>query len=223
MDEARKINNYTIEHSFNVGEREVVMGVDETKEEPYVVAYAEFFTPACYHLMSKLTYYKNYLDAMSGYCERCAAQVQAMQEEHSHFNFDDTTLTAQDCIPCPPDESIIGKVVVMDVSKKPTRVSPLRVSVGTGGSRQRRKWRTRERGIRHLPCHRRKGAVGTVRSAWRNQAGKNAVLGKGRIEENSGTVGGGKSRQKKTRGGALNCYRTLSGRSHTTKAESSQR
>lgn len=100
MDEARKINNYTIEHSFNVGEREVVMGVDETKEEPYVVAYAEFFTPACYHLMSKLTYYKTYLDAMSGYCERCSAQVQAMQEEHSKFNFDGTTLTAQDCIPC---------------------------------------------------------------------------------------------------------------------------
>ena len=117
MDEARKINNYTIEHSFNVGEREVVMGVDETREEPYVVAYAEFFTPACYHLMSKLTYYKNYLDAMSGYCERCAAQVQAMQEEQSHFNFDGTTLTSQDCIPCPSDESIIGKVVVMDVSK----------------------------------------------------------------------------------------------------------
>ena len=101
MDEARKINNYTIEHSFNVGNREVVMGVDETKEEPYVVAYAEFFTPACYHLMSKLTYYKTYLDAMSGYCERCTAQVQAMQEEHSRFNFDSTTLTAQDCIPCP--------------------------------------------------------------------------------------------------------------------------
>ena len=41
MDEARKINNYTIEHSFNVGEREVFFGVDEKREEPFVVAYAE--------------------------------------------------------------------------------------------------------------------------------------------------------------------------------------
>ena len=116
MDEKRKINNYTVEQSFNVGGREVIFGVDDTREDPFVVAYAEYFSPMDAYLMSEPERYKHYLSAMMDYCSRCTEQVKAMQEEHSKFGFSLAPLTAQDCIPCPPDESIIGKVVVMDVS-----------------------------------------------------------------------------------------------------------
>ena len=117
MDEARKINNYTIEHSFNVGEREVFFGVDEKREEPFVVAYAEYFSPMDVYMMNQPEHYKDYLSAMMDYCSRCTEQVKAVQEEHGKFGFSLAPFTAQDCIPCPSDESIIGKVVVMDVSK----------------------------------------------------------------------------------------------------------
>ena len=117
MDEARKINNYTVEQSFNFGEREVIFGVDDTREEPFVVAYAEYFSPMDVYLMNQPEHYKDYLSAMMDYCSRCTEQVKAVQEEHGKFGFSFAPFTSQDCIPCPYDESIIGKVVVMDVSK----------------------------------------------------------------------------------------------------------
>ena len=117
MDEARKINNYTVEQSFNFGEREVFFGVDDTQEEPFVVAYAEYFSPMDVYMMNQPEHYKDYLSAMMDYCSRCTEQVKAVQEEHGKFGFSLAPFTAQDCIPCPSDESIIGKVVVMDVSK----------------------------------------------------------------------------------------------------------
>ena len=40
MKEERKINNYTIEHSFEVGSHEVVLGVDETQDKPFAVAFS---------------------------------------------------------------------------------------------------------------------------------------------------------------------------------------
>ena len=56
----------------------------------------------------------DYLEAMQIFTDRVQAQIEVVKEEQSRFDFDMTPFTTEDCIPDNRNESIVGKVVVIN-------------------------------------------------------------------------------------------------------------
>jgi len=56
----------------------------------------------------------DYLEAMKIFTGRVQAQIELTKAEQERFNFNMTPITKEQCIPDNKNESIVGKVVVMD-------------------------------------------------------------------------------------------------------------
>ena len=56
----------------------------------------------------------NYLEAMQVFLDRVQAQVELVRGEQEKYKFDMTPFTIEDCIPDARNQSIVGKVVVIN-------------------------------------------------------------------------------------------------------------
>ena len=117
-EEKRMVGSYEVEQSIFIGEKEVLFGVIQKEEYPFMVCYCDYNNPLSAPWYTEAVGTDDYLEAMELFCDRVQAQVVLTRSEQEKFKFDKTPFTAADCIPDKKNESIIGKVVVIDAEPK---------------------------------------------------------------------------------------------------------
>lgn len=116
--EKRMMDTYVIEQSMHIGHKEVVFGVDKTKEYPFMVCYCSYDNPLSVPWPSEAVGTTDYLEAMEIFTDRVKEQIKHTRTELSKFDFDTKPFNIEHCIPDNKGESIIGKVVVIDAEPK---------------------------------------------------------------------------------------------------------
>ena len=117
-EEKRMVGSYEVEQSIFIGEKEVLFGVSQKEEYPFMVCYCDYNNPLSAPWYTEAVGTDDYLEAMELFCDRVQAQIVLTRSEQEKFKFDKTPFTAADCIPDKKSESIIGKVVVIDAEPK---------------------------------------------------------------------------------------------------------
>ncbi len=117
-EEKRMVGSYEVEQSIFIGEKEVLFGVSQKEEYPFMVCYCDYNNPLSAPWYTEAVGTDDYLEAMELFCDRVQAQIVLTRSGQEKFKFDKTPFTAVDCIPDKKSESIIGKVVVIDAEPK---------------------------------------------------------------------------------------------------------
>ena len=117
-EEKRMVGSYEVEQSIFIGEKDVLFGVSQKEEYPFMVCYCDYDNPLSAPWYTEAVGTDDYLEAMELFCDRVQAQIVLTRSEQEKFKFDKTPFTAADCIPDKKSESIIGKVVVIDAEPK---------------------------------------------------------------------------------------------------------
>ena len=117
-EEKRMVGSYEVEQSIFIGEKEVLFGVSQKEEYPFMVCYCDYNNPLSAPWYTEAVGTDDYLEAMELFCDRVQAQIVLTRSEQEKFKFDKTPFTTADCIPDKKSESIIGKVVVIDAEPK---------------------------------------------------------------------------------------------------------
>lgn len=117
-EEKRYIDPYEVVQSIHIGSKEVVFGVNKKEEYPFMVCYCSYDNPLGIPWATEAVGTDDYLEAMQIFCDRVQAQIELTRAEQEVFKFDMTPFTIADCIPDAKNESIIGKVVVIDAEPK---------------------------------------------------------------------------------------------------------
>lgn len=111
-DEKRMARDYEITQSIRIGEKEIVLGVDENSEHPYFCAYYE-----SNDLLGR--YYDclmsaDYTEIIGIYAQRIQEQGDRLKEERASVSVPNEKITAELCIPDDYKKSIEGKVIVIN-------------------------------------------------------------------------------------------------------------
>ena len=117
-DEKRMLGSYAVEQSIHIGSKEVVLGVDQKEKSPFIVCYCTYDNPFGAAWPTEAIGTDDYLEAMQEFCSRVQTQIEQTRAEQEKFNFDMAPFTIEDCIPDKKDQSIIGKVVVLNAEPK---------------------------------------------------------------------------------------------------------
>ena len=117
-EEKRMVGSYEVEQSVFIGEKEVLFGVSQKEEYPFMVCYCDYNNPLSAPWFTEAVGTDDYLEAMELFCDRVQAQIVLTRSEQEKFKFARTPFTAADCIPDKKNESIIGKIVVIDAEPK---------------------------------------------------------------------------------------------------------
>lgn len=119
-EEKRIFCDYAVEQSIFVGNKEVLLGVDEhhTQEHRFMVCYCSYDNPLGVPWPTEAVGTDNYLEAMQVFLDRVQAQVEFVRGEQEKYPFDMTPFTIDDCIPDDHNSNIVGKVVVLNAEPK---------------------------------------------------------------------------------------------------------
>ena len=117
-EEKRMLDTFEVKQSIYIGSKEVVFGVDKSDPYPYMVCYCDYHNPLGVPWPTEAVGTDDYLEAMQIFTERVQAQIEQTRAEQSIFKFDMTPFTASDCIPDKRNDSIVGKVVVINAEPK---------------------------------------------------------------------------------------------------------
>lgn len=113
-EEKRMLGNYEVVNSIYIGDKEVVFGVDKSDKYPFLVSYCDYHNPFGVPWATESVGCDDYLEAMQIFASRVQEQIEVVKEEQSRFEFDMTPFAKDDCIPDKRNESIVGKVVVIN-------------------------------------------------------------------------------------------------------------
>ena len=117
-EEKRMLDTFEVKQSIYIGSKEVVFGVDKNDPYPYMVCYCDYHNPLGVPWPTEAVGTDYYLEAMQIFTERVQAQIEQTRAEQSIFKFDMTPFTIADCIPDKRNDSIVGKVVVINAEPK---------------------------------------------------------------------------------------------------------
>lgn len=117
QNEKRMAGDYTIFHSFHIGDREVVMGErqDAPKDERYMCAFCQSNAPLTLYTETMVS--DDYPEIVELFSQRLMEQAQKAREEASKpkaQGIDDTRLTVKDCRPVTHEDDLNNKVIVID-------------------------------------------------------------------------------------------------------------
>lgn len=113
-EEKRMIGSYEVVQSIHIGKKEVVFGVNEKEEYPFMVCYCTYDNPLSAAWPTAAVGSDDYLEAMELFTERVKDQIEDVEYEQAAFRFNMTPFTIDDCIPDDKNQSITGKVVVIN-------------------------------------------------------------------------------------------------------------
>jgi len=113
-EEKRMISSYEVTQSIHIGRKEVVFGVDEKAEYPFLVCHCTYDNPLSAEWVTDAVGSDDYLEAMQIFTERVQEQIGLVRAEQEQFKFDLKPFTIDDCIPDNKSGSIVGKVVVIN-------------------------------------------------------------------------------------------------------------
>jgi hypothetical protein len=117
-NEKRTMDTYVIEQSLFIGDKEVLFGVDKSKEYPYMVCYCSYDNPLSAPWATEAIGTDDYLEAMTVFTDRVKSQIEQTRAEQAKFGFDMTPFTMAQCIPDDKGKSIVGKVVAINAEPK---------------------------------------------------------------------------------------------------------
>ena len=134
-EEKRMISSYEVTQSIHIGKKEVVFGIDEKEEYPYLVCYCTYDNPLSAEWVTDAVGSDDYLEAMQMFTDRVQEQIESVRAEQEQFKFDMTPFTIDDCIPDDKCGSIVGKVVVInaEVNRHEYRHSAYQLVLADGG------------------------------------------------------------------------------------------
>lgn len=114
----RMMENYTIEHSIFIGDKEVLLCVDKTKKlYPFIVCYCTYDNPLSAPWPTDTVGTDNYLEAMGVFTEYVQSQIDLTKAKQEKLKFDMTPFTMEHCIPDDKSKSIVGKVIVLNAER----------------------------------------------------------------------------------------------------------
>ena len=134
-EEKRIIGSYEVTQSIHIGKKEVVFGINEKEEYPFLVCDCTYDNPLSAEWVTDAVGSDDYLEAMQIFTDRVQEQISLVRAEHGRFAFDMTPFTMDDCIPDDRDNSIVGKVVVInaEVNRYEYRHSAYQLVLVDGG------------------------------------------------------------------------------------------
>ncbi len=134
-EEKRIIGSYEVTQSIHIGKKEVVFGINEKEEYPFLVCDCTYDNPLSAEWVRDAVGSDDYLEAMQIFTDRVQEQISLVRAEHGRFAFDMTPFTMDDCIPDDRDNSIVGKVVVInaEVNRYEYRHSAYQLVLVDGG------------------------------------------------------------------------------------------
>lgn len=132
--EKRMAENYEITQSVRIGDKEVVMGVDETNAMPYFCAF--YTSNELFASYSDGMIFDDYVEMVELFAERVSGQCGKVREERERITVPREPVTAQMCRHVSPDASMVGKVMALraDVLRPEYRMAPHQLVYVTGGN-----------------------------------------------------------------------------------------
>ena len=134
-EEKRIIGSYEVTQSIHIGKKEVVFGINEKEEYSFLVCDCTYDNPLSAEWVTDAVGSDDYLEAMQIFTDRVQEPISLVRAEHGRFAFDMTPFTMDDCIPDDRDNSIVGKVVVInaEVNRYEYRHSAYQLVLVDGG------------------------------------------------------------------------------------------
>lgn len=113
--EKRMAENYEIIHSLRIGDREVVLGVDEQSEQPYFCAFYRIETILCYikEWYEDCVFKSDYIEIMELFAQRVQEQCAKVREQWAQITVPREPVTADMCYPHDYGQRLVGKVVAI--------------------------------------------------------------------------------------------------------------
>lgn len=133
-DEKRIVEGYEITQAVSLGDREVVFGVNENAECPYLCA---FYTDnELFGQYDECLAGDDYAEILDIFAERIHEQGEKFKAERNAVTVPKEKITADMCIPDDSDRCIEGKVVAVnpDVLRPEYRSQDVQLVLCTGGS-----------------------------------------------------------------------------------------
>lgn len=138
--EKRMADNYEITQAVYIGDKEVVMGLDETNAMPYFCAF--YTSNEICGSYNDCIISDDYVEMVELFAERVSKQCQKVREERGKIAVPKEPVTKDMCMPL-TDSSLIGKVVaIRDTSLRPEyQTASYQLAYLTGGNGARGKAR----------------------------------------------------------------------------------
>lgn len=139
--EKRMADNYEITQAVPIGDKEVVMGVDETNAMPYFCAF--YNRNGLFDSYSECIVSDDYVEIVELFAGRVKEQCEKVRAEQEKITVPRETITADMCLSLAYDTSLVGKVaaVGVDALKPEYRSAPNQLVYVTGGNGARGKAR----------------------------------------------------------------------------------
>lgn len=107
----RMAENYEITQSVRIGDKEVVMGVDETTAMPYFCAF--YICNEIFESYEDCMIFDDYVEMVELFAERVSGQCQKVREEKKQITVPKEPITADMCHRITLDTNMVGKVMAI--------------------------------------------------------------------------------------------------------------
>lgn len=134
MSEKRMVQNYEITHSIPIGDKEVVLGIDEKNEMPYLCAF--YTSNDIFGSYTDCMVADDYVEIVEMFAERVKAQCVKIREEQAKVTVPREQITADMCLPLKGSDCLVGKVVAVraDSIRPEYRSAEHQLILVTGGN-----------------------------------------------------------------------------------------
>ncbi|PWJ47799.1 hypothetical protein [Faecalicatena contorta] len=132
--EKRMVESYEITQGICIGDKEVVFGVDEKKEMPYLCAF--YTSNDIFDSYSDCMIGDDYVELMELFAGRVQEQCKRIRAEQQKVTVSREPITAEMCFKDNRDESIVGKVVAVkaEILRPEYRSADYQLIYVTGGN-----------------------------------------------------------------------------------------
>ena len=112
--EKRMVESYEITQEIKIGDKEVVFGVDEKAEMPYLCAF--YTSNDIFGSYTDCMVADDYVEIVELFAERVKEQCAKIREEQAKVTVPREVITAEMCLPLKNDDSLEGKVAAVRTS-----------------------------------------------------------------------------------------------------------
>ncbi len=132
--EKRMAGNYKITQGIPIGDKEVVLGMDEKAEMPYFCAF--YTSNELFSSYTDCMVADDYVEIVEMFAERVKAQCEKIREEQAKVTVPRKVITADMCLPLKNDDSLEGKVAAVrtDSIRPEYRSAEHQLVLVTGGN-----------------------------------------------------------------------------------------
>lgn len=133
-EKKRMVESYEVTHGIPIGDKEVVLGVDEKAELPYLCAF--YTSNDIFGSYTDCMVADDYVEIVELFAERVKEQCVKIREEQAKVTVPREVITAEMCLPLKNDDSLEGKVAAVrtDSIRPEYRSAEHQLVLVTGGN-----------------------------------------------------------------------------------------